>query len=143
MNKKWNLLWKYSAKEWRARALAFDKFFDSDQEKIERLKKENEFMKTCGVIEMMQRNPNIDSFVREKEKQIEIYVESKKAFDKEGSRLMKEIHALDYEISRLKNENKQLSQIAQANYETVKNLEKQIEEHEEYIKTLNELTLRH
>ena len=35
-----------------------------------RLKDEVEFMKVCGVIELMVRNPNIDSFVKEKEAQL-------------------------------------------------------------------------
>jgi hypothetical protein len=38
---------------------------------VARLKDECDFMKVCGVIELMARNPNIDSFVKEKEAQIE------------------------------------------------------------------------
>jgi outer membrane murein-binding lipoprotein Lpp len=37
---------------------------------VARLKDECDFMKVCGVIELMVRNPNIDSFVKEKEAQI-------------------------------------------------------------------------
>jgi hypothetical protein len=38
---------------------------------VARLKDECDFMKVCGVIELMVRNPNIDSFVKEKEARIE------------------------------------------------------------------------